>query len=552
MRTETRLLFVVTILLFLSSLNYGQSELIIEPFATTQEFLEVPILADSTSRPADRVYVLRRGGAYYMSISLDILDYTLRIKAEAGEGAKPVIYAFRNTNGSYNAQLFNVYTAIELTNISLVGWAEGTEDFDRNVTRLVNVASIGGSINLDNCILSTASATLVQTSAAGGYVRATNTVFTHSSNLKQTNLGNGRAFDFRDVAVDSVFIQNCSFFNFTDRVIRHYNAKATLKNFFLDHNTFYNGLAEHGCLSLGRIEGGVQITNNLFVDNFLFGNDSTATQSDGRLVEFAYTEEVGPSGAPRMTFVGSVPNDTTAISWDVRNNYYSISPSVQAFYDSHPELDELIPLTWHINKKLGADSVNAFTKVAAPVVFEDAPAIAIPFAEWFFKPIEQGGAGKSKSNANFSLDIGFDRRDIAYLDGTLDLAYQTTSDAYTGAQGYPVGDLNWYPDKKAAWIQDPVGVDAVTGLPTEFSLDQNYPNPFNPSTKIVYNVPVQSQIQLDVFDVLGRRVTTLVNEVQPAGQHIVNFDASQLSSGVYFYRLSTQNLTLSKKMILMK
>jgi hypothetical protein len=137
MKTKRRLFFILALLSFVCCVGYGQSELIIEPFSVTQEFLETDILADSLTRPVDRVYVLRRDGIYYMSISLDVIGYTLRIKAEEGSGAKPVIYAFRNTDGNYNAQIFNVSDAIELTNVALIGWAEGTEAFDRNATRLI-------------------------------------------------------------------------------------------------------------------------------------------------------------------------------------------------------------------------------------------------------------------------------------------------------------------------------------------------------------------------------------------------------------------------------
>ena len=89
-------------------------------------------------------------------------------------------------------------------------------------------------------------------------------------------------------------------------------------------------------------------------------------------------------------------------------------------------------------------------------------------------------------------------------------------------------------------------------LPTETSLQQNYPNPFNPSTIIRYNLAAESDVQLDVFDTLGRRVATLVEGTKSAGAHTVNFDASGLNSGIYFYRLRAQNQVFSKQMILVK
>ncbi len=85
-----------------------------------------------------------------------------------------------------------------------------------------------------------------------------------------------------------------------------------------------------------------------------------------------------------------------------------------------------------------------------------------------------------------------------------------------------------------------------------YKLEQNYPNPFNPSTRIIYQIAAASNVKLEVFDMLGRKVATLVNERKDAGEYSVNFNASGLSSGVYFYRLQTDKFTQTKKMILMK
>lgn len=85
-----------------------------------------------------------------------------------------------------------------------------------------------------------------------------------------------------------------------------------------------------------------------------------------------------------------------------------------------------------------------------------------------------------------------------------------------------------------------------------FNLKQNYPNPFNPTTTINYSIPKASNVQLKIYDVLGKEVATLVNEGKIAGSYSVNFDASMLSSGIYFYSLKSDNLYQVKRMILLK
>ncbi len=89
-------------------------------------------------------------------------------------------------------------------------------------------------------------------------------------------------------------------------------------------------------------------------------------------------------------------------------------------------------------------------------------------------------------------------------------------------------------------------------LATSFTLDQNYPNPFNPSTTISYAVPANSFVSLKVYSILGTEVASLVNETQTAGRYTVRFNAAQLSSGVYFYRIAAGNFVDTKKLTLLK
>jgi hypothetical protein len=89
-------------------------------------------------------------------------------------------------------------------------------------------------------------------------------------------------------------------------------------------------------------------------------------------------------------------------------------------------------------------------------------------------------------------------------------------------------------------------------VPNNFELYQNYPNPFNPTTKIQYQVSSSSHVSLNVYDVLGNEVRTLINEEKPAGFYEVEFDARNLSSGIYFYRLKAGSFVETKKMILLR
>lgn len=101
----------------------------------------------------------------------------------------------------------------------------------------------------------------------------------------------------------------------------------------------------------------------------------------------------------------------------------------------------------------------------------------------------------------------------------------------------------WHPTWKP-------GVDPT--LPHTFSVDQNYPNPFNPATTISYSLPEATQVNLDIYNILGQKVATLVDEYQAAGDYRVNWSATGQSSGIYFYRLKVGEAIQSKKMLLLK
>ncbi len=106
-------------------------------------------------------------------------------------------------------------------------------------------------------------------------------------------------------------------------------------------------------------------------------------------------------------------------------------------------------------------------------------------------------------------------------------------------------------------VSDVEDITPESTLPTDFALAQNYPNPFNPTTSIELSLPTASKVTLDVFNIIGQKVRTLVDGELPAGVHRVEFDSrassgNTLATGVYFYRISTDRFTQTKKMLLMK
>jgi len=102
------------------------------------------------------------------------------------------------------------------------------------------------------------------------------------------------------------------------------------------------------------------------------------------------------------------------------------------------------------------------------------------------------------------------------------------------------------------WGEPIVSVHETPNRPAEFSLHQNYPNPFNPLTTITFDLPGAAHVRLSVFDLLGRKLSTLLDEKREAGHHAIQFDGSRISSGVLFYRLEAGTYTQTRRMILLR
>lgn len=547
---------IVSGLLLILSFSYSQEAVLqlLPDDGTEATTIDNQFAADTTATGGllpNRVYELKRNQYYAQNAIITIrAGQTLRLRAEAGSGKLPIVYLTSQsavqTNPPGNMVVLNGGN-LEMTNICVAGYYEYEPSRLGGVQGgLINTTAVGSSIILDGVILSNINGQLVRTGNNTLKVKVTNSIFANMGALTTSNLGAGKGLDLREAACDSFIIENNTFVNFQDRAIRHYNfgspgtPTGPLKYCRINHNTFINGMGFHGLLSLGSVGKNAIITNNLFVDAFALGEDSTdATRS----AEWANTGEFYPNGKNRMSWIFTTPNDST--QWTISHNYYSISDSGYAFLNDL-KFKVGSQLSWHINSKLGADSVNAFKEVK--ISLPNRPRLMTNMMRWYVNPDTNAGANKTKVTSKFVVARDdYDRRFLEYYRDTLNariiiLPQNTVS--LTSSDGKVVGDSRWGTPTSVSRTNDI--------LPGKFSLDQNYPNPFNPSTTIKYQVPIAGLVSLKVYNLIGQEVATLVNEVQSAANYETAFDASQYSSGIYFYTLRAGNFVQTKMMVLLK
>jgi len=527
---------ILGLLVLLTAAAFGQ-ELQVPTYQASGKYLNEWIATDTSSV----TYVLHRDSVYYVNQVIRNIGWSLRIVASTNGNYKPSVFFVLPTGlAAYPTQMIEVDGNLYLQNIQMSGDNELTPTSLTGLGQNILLTNASGfDIVIDSCIFNQSGQGTLRTTSAPRIVKVTNTIFADMGYCGTFDPGNGRAVDLRTGSCDSLIFRNNTVVNNGDRVIRHYGSTAPIKYMVFDHNTIVNNFAFHGMMALGITGYNIIITNNLFVNPFALGNDTDYV----RQAEFGDSQELDARGQPRMVWINSVPNDTTV--WTIRNNYYAVDAVEQAWYNSNASTGvtgEGSPLTWHVNKAI-ADSVHAFQKVS--VSLTKVPEVGTAFMDWYRSP---SGANKTKSTATWSAAKDYNRVDFGYLEDSLNCKYPTNAAIYTAADGgKPVGALTWWNIPMTG--VEPIGPQTV---PTTFSLSQNYPNPFNPSTTLDYSISKSSHVVLQVFNVLGQSVARLVDKELTPGSYKTTFDASSLSSGVYFYTLRAGNFVQTKKMILMK
>ena len=233
--------------------------------------------------------------------------------------------------------------------------------------------------------------------------------------------------------------------------------------------------------------------------------------------------EVGYENAPALRTRVPVPQAGT---YDVWVNFWG-NPTA--------------PADWRIKAGLSPTGTQLFRSMACKQVEAGDHNTTLLLTGSGNISLYQAYLGRIQTSASNTFDVFVD--DSAVMVGT------------TGALRTDLrGDIDrtWYDGVSYAAVNTVVSAVETGELPTEFGLSQNYPNPFNPTTNFEFRVSSLGFVTLKVYDILGREVATLVNDVRPPGVYTVRWDASGHSSGVYVYRLRAGNFVSAKKMVLMK
>jgi hypothetical protein len=405
----------------------------------------------------------------------------------------------------------------------------------------------------------------------------------------------GRAVSFpyqsTEFHYDSLTFENTTFSNLSRIVMMEGNQYAS--NIQLNHVTMINSI--EWAIQTGWWED-LSITNSIFVNTNMLGQrpvDVCPEGADADIDDF-YDGLCDPFGG------GLVQNPVDVDSLGFEVDYED--EDRQIYIGNNVIYQEQYLLDWYMDSPWSQEQIQSrndiLLRFPSPPIGQGAfdyvdstdaegnkvfPTMNIDTTTWYDEPADFIVPPTNQDTMlNFVMykwsdnsDVDWSYRPAAGYNQTWPLpenmAYNNATYQTAAWGGYPMGDLNWWPEQLADWEANQRDADwariddymengistsseVETNLPEGFELKQNYPNPFNPTTKISYTVPKASDVSLKVYNTLGQEVATLVSGRSQAGTFEVTFNASNLSSGLYFYRLQAENgdVSMTRKLMLIK
>ncbi|HKJ81146.1 MAG TPA: T9SS type A sorting domain-containing protein [Ignavibacteriaceae bacterium] len=519
------------------------------------------IAGDTTATGArkdpNRVYVLQQTGSvdttYFFTATINMdakfngLTLTIIGKNNPVTGMPPVIEPFILSDNSTPPRFTeNLEGNLNFDNLYFLG-----KRTDGLITagddRLLDGIPVGSSIRINHCVFDDFTAgqgALLSYGGSGNSFYITNCEFRNI----QSQAGFPTNIIFAEAADTLQFVNN-TFFAIAFGVWGNDN----LRYFQFKHNTMV------GCawmpLRIYQADS-AYISDNIFYDTYAWGYDSTSIKNGGvgneppavivfdslfqfSLPPYTWTEAGRNIVVENNAYFWQTSIDSTITAINSTATDYVVAPT---WMDSHTQAMFADKTSWP--GLSASNNVNTDPGFSASIVDPMVAGLNLyTVARWngtistspLWRQMVTNPANVFGSVAtNWAQTQGYPVPENLKYTANL-----------TGSDGLPLGDLNWFPEV--------MGIKQTNNvIPEKFILKQNYPNPFNPTTNIKYSITKSGLVTLKIYNVLGQEVATLVNQDQRPGNYVVDFNASNLASGVYMYRLESGNYSLTKKMVLLK
>jgi hypothetical protein len=518
-------------------------------------------IKDDTLRTSDRVYRLKRGTLYIIGTRTHI-TFDLNIVADDDDPQNPVkppmICRGYNTGTGQIAGDFFVFDSdslnIKFKNILFQGMEMPSEDYPKgrlvgSWSKPLTLKGEGSKVEIDHCIFNGWG--VMGTAAAKDYsLKFTNNIVRNA--LDYINPWAGMVIDNAGKDCDTLIFVNNTFFNHASYIIL---TNRNICNYLLfDHNTIYTSIVNPFFMPYLT---DADISNNLIYGYLCNGQLPEEIVGgwydwDSQISSIASISYVDPT---MLEDHGLTEADRRVV---YKNNAYEWPQEVKDYWASIDTMEATIWMNERTRSMYDNDAeyplLDEFNNIQAAPGFDPAmETVIVDKMMEFIKTFRKNGeSGTEKVDRSYVIDGEYFNVQWPLPEN---LQYSNSALQTHAEGGFPVGDLNWYPEKKAEWETWITGIEerkAEQGGPSDYVLSQNYPNPFNPTTEISFSIPVSGKTTLTVYNVLGQKVAVLVNEKLAVGSYKYKFDASGLSTGLYFYQLESKDFSQVRKMMLIK
>jgi hypothetical protein len=452
------------------------------------------------------VYRLKRvEDIYYISALISNIDYPLTVVAEDGDGPRPYLALKTDQTGTTASYCFRPKGDITLRSLHLTNM----DDLGAVSQRIIRASADDIRITIDDCWLDDAHQAGIRLDNKGMKLYITNTVFSNIGNPADPD--NGRGIDDRGNSIDTLIIEDCTWYNFTHSVMR--DGGGHIKYCKINNSTFAN-VGRRG-FGLGNIAE-FEFTNNILHNVAYIVQDSGSTQAvfeideiTQELLDMGLTQSLNISNNSIFldtSLIASYLNDTTVATplFDPTGEVLVEAGTAEGFYYENvsfenPPGDQGIidQLEYQMNPDL---------------LVENTPDWVLP----------------DPPNTIYHLDVPFS------------FNYANTIAQTGGTDGGQLGDRNW--------IASPtVGIARIK---TNQGVLSAYPTPAESHVNIAFSVASESFVSIDVYNLSGRKVYNLTNEMYPAGSHEINWDFNgKLNTGIYLLRMNAGGSISGSKMI---
>jgi hypothetical protein len=577
---------------FVSGIVTAQDVLVVEPTDDLATLIE--------THQGDKIYQLKAGEWYGLSKPIENVDFHLQIVGEPYDDDNMPATLQTGQTGDLTpfAAMFTAKGDITLKNIYFVNADLTGQIADRFVIQ----SDSGSFVHIDNCILDP----IGKWSAVELTGGDNDLIFTNNQALRHGHMAganDGHCFIIATAAAslgaDSVIFENNTFVDMGMNWLSADFATHVTSFLMINHNTFVRSKSQ---MDWSILEEEYYLTNNLFFD----------FQTGG----YGYHWQPMPGGdasmpKPMLIYADTIADEvlpSTRIQYIQYNNLYRD----QKFYDLIAEMNayaadsipnvNLHPFIWDglTPAYFGADPAEAFAASREGHLFNHENNVNTDFPMWkygnyvydhdpmFTDPMiykMSDSLAAWASPANYIHALGRSPANYPPIsewaqwhwepDGDVSIndVWPVFDGTYTDAAtltgsvaNFPLGDLNWYPEKKAEWEmhKDAIFEHMKAGNTEKFSgvgigrmvesgsFSKVYPNPMSNTAMIQFTLETASDVQIDIYNAVGQEVRSIMNERRPSGTHIISFDRGDLNHGLYFYSIKAGNKAETQKLMILE